>query len=115
MQRWLRRAGSLLLLAFLFALLAWMNPADHLLTDDGESIHVIDGDSLRIGGRIIRIADMDAVELHQNCLEANGEPWTVAIRSQRHCSSWLQGVVFNVAPAPVIATGEQLRNALPTE
>lgn len=75
MQRWLRRAGSLLLLAFLFALLAWMNPADHLLTDDGESIHVIDGDSLRIGGRIIRIADMDAVELHQNCLEANGEPW----------------------------------------
>lgn len=75
MQRWFRRAGGLLLLAFLFVALAWLNPSGYLLTADGERVHVIDGDSMRMGGRVIRLADMDAVELHQTCLDADGQRW----------------------------------------
>ncbi|WP_264574976.1 thermonuclease family protein [Sphingobium sp. B11D3A] len=35
----------------------------------------MDGDSLRIGARIVRIADIDAVELDQRCQDATGQPW----------------------------------------
>lgn len=35
---------------------------------------VIDGDSLRIHGREVRLEGIDAPELHQTCLEA-GRPW----------------------------------------
>jgi endonuclease YncB( thermonuclease family) len=69
------RVRSLLLLLLLLALLAWMRSSDQLLTADGARVSVIDGDSLRIGGRVIRLADMDAVELHQSCRDANGVSW----------------------------------------
>jgi endonuclease YncB( thermonuclease family) len=69
------RVRSLLFLLFLLALLAWMRSPDELLTTEGARVHVIDGDSLRIGGRVIRLADVDAVELHQSCRDTNGMAW----------------------------------------
>ncbi|MCW2395416.1 MULTISPECIES: thermonuclease family protein [unclassified Sphingobium] len=50
-------------------------PPERIEAADGARVHVMDGDSLRIGPRIVRIADIDAVELNQRCQDAAGQPW----------------------------------------
>lgn len=42
---------------------------------DGSSVRVIDGDSLSIGDRDIRLAGYDAPEYRQMCSTADGWPW----------------------------------------
>lgn len=41
----------------------------------GQKVHVSDGDSFAIGKRKLRLEDIDAPELHQNCTAANGASW----------------------------------------
>lgn len=74
-RRWRRRLGGLVLLVILLAVLAYLRPAEQLVAADGERVHVMDGDTLRIGARIVRLADMDAVELHQSCQTSDGARW----------------------------------------
>lgn len=61
---------------------AWLYWTDgHLLppreirTDNGERVEVIDGDSLRIAGRVIRLQGYDAPEYRQDCAEPDGRAW----------------------------------------
>lgn len=42
---------------------------------EGQKVHVIDGDSLRIGAEEIRLAGIDAPEYKQNCTEPDGTSW----------------------------------------
>jgi|GEM_PF-3893042 len=81
-RRWRRRLGSLLLLVALLAILALFRSPERLVTADGERVHVIDGDSLRIGGRIVRLADMDAVELRQYCSAPDETQWSCGLEAR---------------------------------
>ena len=79
MIRRLRRLAAWLLLAALALVALWLERGRFLTeTIDsarGESVHVIDGDSLRIGGREIRLAGIDAPEYRQTCSDAAGAQW----------------------------------------
>ena len=75
----LRSLGFWLLLAALIVLALRLERAplatEEIKAASGESVHVIDGDSLRIGGREIRIAGIDAPEYRQTCFDAAGREW----------------------------------------
>ena len=49
-----------------------IDPAPTALT---APVSVIDGDSLRTGTETIRLLDVDAPELHQNCRDEQGREW----------------------------------------
>lgn len=78
-MRLARSAGSTLLLIILIVVAARFEAAGEAeretLSADGRPVHIIDGDSLRIGGVEIRIAGIDAPEYRQNCADAAGRPW----------------------------------------
>lgn len=50
-------------------------PPEILRTDAGERVEVIDGDSLRIAGRVVRLQGYDAPEYRQDCADAQGRAW----------------------------------------
>lgn len=53
------------------------------LTDrNGERVHVVDGDTLRIGDRTLRLNGMDAVELRQLCRNADGSSWGCGLEAR---------------------------------
>ncbi len=78
-MRRLRALGFWLLLAALLALAVRLErgafSSEEIRAASGERVHVIDGDSLRIGGREIRIAGIDAPEYRQPCFDAAGQSW----------------------------------------
>ena len=75
----LRALGFWLLLAALLALAAWLESgkrsSEEIHAGDGKSVHVIDGDSFRIGDREVRLAGVDAPEYRQLCWDAAGRTW----------------------------------------
>jgi endonuclease YncB( thermonuclease family) len=75
----LRSIGFWLLVAALLVLAMWFEraplPSEEIKAASGESVHVIDGDSLRIGGQEIRIAGIDAPEYRQTCFDNVGQEW----------------------------------------
>lgn len=76
LRRWLGRLGALLLLAGLLAILALMRADPERITDGNATrLYVVDGDTLRVGARTVRIEGIDAVELHQLCQLGDGTPW----------------------------------------
>lgn len=50
-------------------------PPPQIRTAAGERIEVIDGDSLRIAGRVIRLQGFDAPEYRQDCTLGDGRGW----------------------------------------
>lgn len=64
--------AALALLAGAAALLALFG--ERRFDAEGREIVVIDGDSIRLGGEELRLAGIDAPELHQSC-EREGRPW----------------------------------------
>ena len=66
-----------LLLAGAIAWLVW-----RLAAIEGVAV-AIDGDSLRLAGREIRLFGIDAPELHQNCRDENGRPWPCGRAARR--------------------------------
>jgi endonuclease YncB( thermonuclease family) len=65
------------LLAILAALAFWLERqgSETIAGPSGRGIHVIDGDSLRIDGREIRLAGIDAPEYRQTCNDEKGAAW----------------------------------------
>lgn len=66
------------LLAAATLLAVWLNGADAPPgTDDlaGSVTHVVDGDTLDLAGRRVRLADLDAPERDQTCATATGDTW----------------------------------------
>ena len=66
------------LLAILAALAYWLErqSSETISGPSGSGIHVIDGDSLRIDGREIRLAGIDAPEYRQTCTDDKGAAWS---------------------------------------
>jgi endonuclease YncB( thermonuclease family) len=92
-MRRFRSLGFWLLLVALIALavrLEWAPPAaEEIKAASGESVHVIDGDSLRIGGQEIRIAGIDAPEYRQTCFDAADQEWACG----KEARTALEGIV----------------------
>jgi len=82
-KRWTRRAGALMLLAALLLILALLRPSETLVGADGARVYVVDGDSLRIGPRNIRLKGIDAVELRQSCGSAQGGQWSCGVEARQ--------------------------------
>jgi endonuclease YncB( thermonuclease family) len=57
----------------------------------GGNIRVIDGDSLIIDGREVRLSGIDAVELHQDCLDPKGRPWPCGRLARNHLRTLVMG------------------------
>ena len=74
----LRSFSAWLLLALLAALAFRLeyHPAEEIRAGREEPVHVLDGDSLRVGGREVRLAGIDAPEYRQTCLNAAGKTWS---------------------------------------
>ncbi len=51
---------------------------------EGAGIRVIDGDSLLVDGREVRLHGIDAVELHQTCREPAGREWPCGRLARAH-------------------------------
>lgn len=45
-------------------------------------VHLADGDSFRLGEQRYRLYGIDAPELHQECKDADGEPWPCGTRAR---------------------------------
>lgn len=90
-RRWLRRLGALALLTGLLLLLAWPRPAEQLTDASGVRVRVMDGDSLRIGERVVRIEGIDAVELHQLCKAADGGQWSCGLDARAALEALVAG------------------------
>jgi endonuclease YncB( thermonuclease family) len=76
-RRRLKRGLGLLLL---FAAAGWLwadgqPTTPEIRTEDGAIVRVIDGDSLQIGDRRLRLAGYDAPEYRQTCTAADGRAW----------------------------------------
>lgn len=62
------------MIALAWAVDRWGIGAERIAAQ-GSSVHVVDGDSLRIGDREIRLSGIDAPELRQACRESDGTSW----------------------------------------
>jgi endonuclease YncB( thermonuclease family) len=78
-MRRLRSLGFWLLLAAIVALALRLERSplvqEEIKAASGESVHVIDGDSLRLGDRELRIASIDAPEYRQTCFDEAEREW----------------------------------------
>ena len=83
LKRWMRRLWALIVLAMLLIILALLRPSETLVTADGTRIYVVDGDSLRIGPRDVRLKGIDAVELRQSCIGADGAQWSCGVEARQ--------------------------------
>ena len=73
-----RRLGLILLLIMMMVIAfiydEWFSRRE-TFTAAGQKIHISDGDSFAIARHRMRIEDIDAPELDQNCTAANGQRW----------------------------------------
>ena len=83
LKRWMRRLWALIVLVVLLLILALLRPSETLVTADGTRIYVVDGDSLRIGPRDVRLKGIDAVELRQSCNGADGTQWSCGVEARQ--------------------------------
>jgi endonuclease YncB( thermonuclease family) len=51
----------------------------------------IDGDTIAVGSRHVRLQGIDAPETDQVCLDAQGERWTCGITAREHLSAHIAG------------------------
>jgi len=80
--RWLRQLAVLALLFLLMLVIAEFRAPSERLTSDGTEVQVIDGDSLRIGTRTVRLQGIDAVEYQQLCRMPDGIEWRCGIEAR---------------------------------
>ena len=58
---------------------------------EGGGIRVLDGDSLVVDGREVRLHGIDAVELHQTCHEPDGREWPCGRLARDHLRKLVRG------------------------
>lgn len=81
--RWLRQLAVLALLFLLMFVIAQFRAPPERLTADGTAVQVIDGDSLRIGTRTVRLQGIDAVEYQQPCRAPEGGEWRCGVEARK--------------------------------
>lgn len=90
MKRGRARLAALLILFAATALWLWgdrLNPPEDL---HATAARAADGDSLTLSdGTAIRLAGIDAPELHQSCTDSAGAPWPCGREAQRRLAQWV--------------------------
>ena len=81
--RWLRQLAVLALLFGVMVVIAELRGPPERLTADGATLQVIDGDSLRIEARTVRLQGIDAVEYHQPCRTPEGKEWRCGVDARK--------------------------------
>jgi endonuclease YncB( thermonuclease family) len=81
--RWLRQLAVLVLLFLLMFVIAEFRTPPERLTADGAAVQVIDGDSLRVGARTVRLQGIDAVEYQQPCRATDGTEWRCGVDARK--------------------------------
>ncbi|HEY0621967.1 thermonuclease family protein [Sphingomonas sp.] len=81
--RWLRQLAVLALLFLIMLVIAELRAPPEQLTADGKQVHVVDGDSLQIGERTVRLQGIDAVEFHQPCRTPEGSEWHCGVEARK--------------------------------
>ncbi len=59
---------------------------------------IVDGDSIRLGGRSIRLEGIDAPEWDQTCLDANGRSWRCGRAASRALRERTRGQTISCQP-----------------
>lgn len=73
----------LALLVLIMIVIAELRGPPEQLTAEGAQVQVIDGDSLQIGERTVRLQGIDAVEFHQPCTTREGRQWHCGIEARK--------------------------------
>jgi endonuclease YncB( thermonuclease family) len=81
--RCLRQLAVLALLFLVMVMVAELSGPPERLIADGAAVQVIDGDSLRIGERTVRLQGIDAVEYHQPCRMPEGGQWHCGVEARK--------------------------------
>ena len=66
----------------------WNAPPDAPIVG---TAYVVDGDTVSISGRHVRLVDIDAPELHQDCRDSRGKPWPCGRSSAAALGGLLRG------------------------
>ena len=82
-RRWLRQIAVLAALFLLMFVIAELRAPPERVTAEGAAVQVIDGDSLRIGERTVRLQGIDAVEFHQPCRTPEGREWRCGVEARK--------------------------------
>lgn len=100
-----RRPAFLLALALIFLVTFYaLNrprieraPFEHQPPIVGQ-VWIVDGDSIRLGGRSIRLDGIDAPEWDQTCLDANGRSWRCGRAASRALRDRTRGQTVSCQP-----------------
>ena len=69
---------------------------------------IVDGDSLRMGGRSIRLDGIDAPEWDQTCLDANGRTWRCGRAASRALRERIHGQTVSCQPRAIDRYGRTI-------
>lgn len=78
-----------------FGIERWLRKPDAPITG---SAFVVDGDTLTIAGKRIRLVDIDAPELDQSCLDGQARDWACGRRASSQLRSVVRGLDLTCLP-----------------
>ena len=64
-------------------------------------VKVIDGDSIVVGGREVRLEGIDAPEYHQDCYSAKGEAYACGVRAMEYMQKLVKGKKLRCEPIEI--------------
>lgn len=88
-----------------YAVERWMRTAD---TPVAGNAFVVDGDTLTISGTRIRLIDIDAPELDQMCVDAQGRDWPCGRQASAQLRSRVRGHDLSCQPKSIDKYGRSL-------
>lgn len=88
-----------------YAVERWMRTPDTPVTGNA---FVADGDTLTISGTRIRLIDIDAPELDQTCLDAQGRDWPCGRQASAQLRSHIRGRDLKCQPRSIDKFGRTL-------
>jgi endonuclease YncB( thermonuclease family) len=71
-------------------------------------VWIVDGDSIRLGGRSIRLEGIDAPEWDQTCLDANGRSWRCGLAASRALRERTRGQTVTCQPRAIDRYGRTI-------
>lgn len=64
-------------------------------------VKVIDGDSIVVGGKEVRMEGIDAPEYHQNCFDAKGETYACGVEAYEYLRKQVKGKKVRCEPMEI--------------
>ena len=87
--------ATLLAIAAIAIVVALLQPPSEAMTGQAQ---VVDGDTLRVGSKRVRLIGLDAVELEQPCTDAMGKDWGCGYAARSFLAQAVAGVTTRCRP-----------------